>query len=225
MTPHCIMQWQHKNHNRNTQNTPHNSSKMVRYVVWFVMGYGVPFHVSIFVENWPCNYRTALYMIFHIDGLVRERCNSIANALELHLSCTNPWHNIPTQRHSYYCQSAFSEMMNKSSDNLNYLCGRANVADTQDAGSSFLHDFNWGSFSHLRSIIIRSHNILMAQNWCSGFSNCSEIWKVQQHVCWMACQIQSFIPNLICLRLCEIFLYNILSDIEMDLRLIDTLKQ
>ena len=26
----------------------------------------------------------------HVDGLVQERCNSIANALELHLSCTNP---------------------------------------------------------------------------------------------------------------------------------------
>ena len=26
----------------------------------------------------------------HINGLVEERCNSIANALELHLSCTNP---------------------------------------------------------------------------------------------------------------------------------------
>ena len=26
----------------------------------------------------------------HIDGLVQERCNSIANALELRLSCTNP---------------------------------------------------------------------------------------------------------------------------------------
>ena len=26
----------------------------------------------------------------HIDELVQERCNSIANALELHLSCTNP---------------------------------------------------------------------------------------------------------------------------------------
>ena len=25
-----------------------------------------------------------------IDGLVQERCNSIVNALELHLSCTNP---------------------------------------------------------------------------------------------------------------------------------------
>ena len=26
----------------------------------------------------------------YIDGLVQERRNSIANALELHLSCTNP---------------------------------------------------------------------------------------------------------------------------------------
>ena len=26
----------------------------------------------------------------YIDGLVQERCNSIANALELHFSCTNP---------------------------------------------------------------------------------------------------------------------------------------
>ena len=26
----------------------------------------------------------------HMEGLVQERCNSIANALELHLSCTNP---------------------------------------------------------------------------------------------------------------------------------------
>ena len=27
---------------------------------------------------------------YNVDGLVRERRNSIANALELHLSCTNP---------------------------------------------------------------------------------------------------------------------------------------
>ena len=27
---------------------------------------------------------------FHIHGFMHERCNSIANALELHLSCTNP---------------------------------------------------------------------------------------------------------------------------------------
>ena len=29
----------------------------------------------------------------HIDGFMQERCNSIANALELRLSCTNPSKN------------------------------------------------------------------------------------------------------------------------------------
>ena len=28
--------------------------------------------------------------VAHVDGLVQERWNSIANALELHLSCTKP---------------------------------------------------------------------------------------------------------------------------------------
>ena len=31
-----------------------------------------------------------LLHLAHIDGLVKERCNSIVNALELRLSCTNP---------------------------------------------------------------------------------------------------------------------------------------
>ena len=39
----------------------------------------------------------------YIDGLVQERCNSIAVALELHLSCTNPsisqcWENFNGRR-------------------------------------------------------------------------------------------------------------------------------
>ena len=29
-------------------------------------------------------------MLYHIDGLVQERCNSIVNALEFSLFCTNP---------------------------------------------------------------------------------------------------------------------------------------
>ena len=28
---------------------------------------------------------------YHIDGLIRERCTSIANALDLRLPCTNHW--------------------------------------------------------------------------------------------------------------------------------------
>ena len=34
----------------------------------------------------------------HIDGLVQERCNSSALAMELHLSCTNPWY----QKYRYF---------------------------------------------------------------------------------------------------------------------------
>ena len=34
--------------------------------------------------------KTALISLVHIDGLVQERGNSIAYALELHLSCTDP---------------------------------------------------------------------------------------------------------------------------------------
>ena len=34
-------------------------------------------------------------LVNHIDGLVQEKRNSIANALELGLSCTNSLENIP----------------------------------------------------------------------------------------------------------------------------------
>ena len=37
--------------------------------------------------SWPWSKK---FPIYNIDGLVQERRNSIANALELHLSCTNP---------------------------------------------------------------------------------------------------------------------------------------
>ena len=40
--------------------------------------------------NTPLHRLLHLYEVdlYHIDGLVQERCNSIANTLELHLSCT-----------------------------------------------------------------------------------------------------------------------------------------
>ena len=37
----------------------------------------------------PVIFSSGLHM-FYIDGLVQERPNSIANALELRLSCTDP---------------------------------------------------------------------------------------------------------------------------------------
>ena len=68
------------------------------------------FHWSLFLkyqlsvsQHWPRLWLGTLHatshylnwcsqdLYCHIDGLVQERRNSIANALELHLSCTNPW--------------------------------------------------------------------------------------------------------------------------------------
>ena len=40
----------------------------------------------ISVENTNMDFDVFL----HVDGLMQERCNSIAKALELYLSCTNP---------------------------------------------------------------------------------------------------------------------------------------
>ena len=54
-----------------------------------MMGLNESYH--FFVNKWECkgkNYQS--YTIQYIDGLVQEKRNSIANALELRLSCTNP---------------------------------------------------------------------------------------------------------------------------------------
>ena len=51
--------------------------------------------VEVKINLWMV-YQTENYLwIYHIDGLVQERCNSIANTLELCLSCTNTstWFN------------------------------------------------------------------------------------------------------------------------------------
>ena len=45
-----------------------------------------PSSVSL-TYTWAC---TGSPLCLHIDGLVLERCNSVANALELRLFCTNP---------------------------------------------------------------------------------------------------------------------------------------
>ena len=41
-------------------------------------------------QNWQINHATIILTNLYIDGLVQERCNSIAKALELRLSGTNP---------------------------------------------------------------------------------------------------------------------------------------
>ena len=40
------------------------------------------------LQHWTVS---TLVQCLHIDGLMQERCNSIANSLELCLSCTNQW--------------------------------------------------------------------------------------------------------------------------------------
>ena len=60
-----------------------------RVVIW---SFGIFFYISLnaLVNNSqiPCDKRC--HGVTHIDWLMQERRNSIANALELHLSCTNP---------------------------------------------------------------------------------------------------------------------------------------
>ena len=50
---------------------------------------------------WPWStsrHHISTVIIWYTHGLVQERCNPIANALELHLSCTNPsiYNDLPT---------------------------------------------------------------------------------------------------------------------------------
>ena len=48
------------------------------------------FYVPNFKSIWP-NWMLQTQQPHDIDGLVQERRNSSAIAMELHLSCTNPW--------------------------------------------------------------------------------------------------------------------------------------
>ena len=56
------------------------------------------------LNHWETHFR-----ISYIVGLMQERCNSIANALELHLSCTNPWCiQLPQFSHGIRADSSFA---------------------------------------------------------------------------------------------------------------------
>ena len=46
---------------------------------------GLLTNYAYFIEKWSLKH-----MYVYIDGLVQERCNSSALAMELRLSCTNP---------------------------------------------------------------------------------------------------------------------------------------
>ena len=78
-----------------------NNSSSSKYVI-------ISFTSSGNFIQFICNAAVmSCFTCFDIDGLVQERRNSIANALELHLSCTNPWiwsllflHNSSSKMHA-----------------------------------------------------------------------------------------------------------------------------
>ena len=58
-------------------------------IAWYVCSISIPYHYLFdTVDNCLATVFHSAWR--HIDGLVQERHNSIANALELRLSCTNP---------------------------------------------------------------------------------------------------------------------------------------
>ena len=46
--------------------------------------------VKLYTTEYEALITSSYVWIYHIDGSVQDRRNSIANALELRLSCTNP---------------------------------------------------------------------------------------------------------------------------------------
>ena len=54
------------------------------------------YFINNFIDNWSYKHCTILSVHNnhrdYSDGLMQERCNSSANALELHLSCTKHWY-------------------------------------------------------------------------------------------------------------------------------------
>ena len=60
--------------------------------------------IKPFFTDSPLLVLVILGWFCHIEGLVQERCNSSASAMELHLSCTNPsilWHAYKGLEHRH----------------------------------------------------------------------------------------------------------------------------
>ena len=58
--------------------------------LWCICPEGSSYSVPLLLTKTPLILDMLGYFLIQIDGLVQERRNSIANALELYLSCTNP---------------------------------------------------------------------------------------------------------------------------------------
>ena len=76
--------------------------------IWYVM-YETELIFSGFQIYIPVIITTLMPSVWpndHVEGLVQERHNSIANTLELHLSCTNPWMLFPSAHHCWLCDGS-----------------------------------------------------------------------------------------------------------------------
>ena len=63
----------------------------ILYTCQWLLYTGMPTLIYVTVDmKTNCNKLQYIHLHAHIDGLVQERRNSTANALELCLSCTNP---------------------------------------------------------------------------------------------------------------------------------------
>ena len=91
--------------------------------------------------------------IEYIDGLVQERHNSIANTLELWLSCTSHWYDEHFSRHSYSVANVRDSEVTKSVLYVtvtgrshvvwSWMVMRCDVRDGKDNDHAYIHN-TWG---------------------------------------------------------------------------------
>ena len=103
-----------------------------------------------------------------IDGLVQERCNSIANAMELHLSCTNPlkyWNNTLLMQYTVPLR-CYMELLWKS-----YHHRFKNHVHLNSQASICLKKMNfWGQALRVKTI---DFYVEKSGGWYAG-----ECWKI-----------------------------------------------
>ena len=92
--------WVFKCNKSNSVTMKHIYNKYANFIKTYVVHIDTngPLHLTEMVPvigiggmvSCACLHYMILLDTGHIDGLMQERCNSIANTLEVHLSCTNP---------------------------------------------------------------------------------------------------------------------------------------
>ena len=125
-----VMPWKHflhywpfvrGNHSR-PMDSPHKRSVLQNFDVFSVVGLHRLLNKHLNCQRFDMPWCSGDN---NIDGLVQERRSSIANALELHLSCTNPsiwydWLQCLQTRDAYYQTNFFNSLI--VSIIQNYCC-------------------------------------------------------------------------------------------------------